>query len=195
VRRADRGTQVGHALEHVAGEQVRPRPQTVDAPLPELGVQRLERIFRGLERLRRGIGERQHSAQLAEPQSQLVAGARRAGRGALDHMLDRRGCKRARALPHRAGVRPQLGRDREDGRHVRADRTDRDSDRRAVAGPRLRELDEAAPELRVEQVAQARGGVARRVRSARVGQGPLELARRVGHPGSLCGVATGTFAT
>ena len=183
------GPQVRTALEHVAGNEVRPGAQPVDPVLAELRVQCLVGIFHRLGGVGRRIGEQEHPVELAQPQPQVVARVRRAGRRALHHLLHRRGGQRRGALAHRARVRAQLRRDGQHGEQLVARRRQGHRDRRLISRPPLGQLAHAAPELSIEQPAKARRRVARGVTATGVHQRLLELARGSGHQSSVRGAA------
>ena len=185
VRGADRRAQVRPALQHVAGQQVRVRAQAVDAALVELRVESLVRVLRRLHRLGRGIGEQQHSVELAEEQPQILTRARRTGRRTHHHLLHGRRGERGRPLPHGAGVRAQLRCHWDRRQHLAVRGRHGHRDRRLVAGAAVAQLAHPARQLGVEQLSQPCRGVARRVRAARVRERPLELAGSCSHPASL----------
>jgi hypothetical protein len=148
------------------------------------------RVLRRIDGHGRRIGQHEHPVELAQAQAQVFTRARRARRAALHHLLHRRSRERGRALPDRARVGPQLRGDREGGQQLAVRGGQRHRDRRVIAGAPLAQLAGAARQLGSEHAAQPRRGVTRRAGAARVGEGPLELARRTGHPRSVGGAVS-----
>jgi hypothetical protein len=129
----------------MGGERERARPQAVDA------------LHVGLEGERHELGVVGVAGDLEDEVVADGAGAHLAVAGRLDERADERGDEQPGALVDGLGVGAQRGRGG-CGRAQAAGRgADRDDHRLLVARALLRELANAAPQLRVEQDAQAGG--------------------------------------